>query len=114
MLARLRSTYAISAIISGVMLGSVAIEGASAAPNAAYCSEHARWVSQNNSANGQVVGGAARGALLGAGIGAFGGRAGRGAAIGAGVGALLGGARRTASASHIYHHAYADCMAGKW
>jgi hypothetical protein len=41
-----------------------------------------------------VVGGAAGGALVGAGIGSLSGKAGRGMAIGAGVGALAGGAKR--------------------
>ncbi|RLB70108.1 MAG: hypothetical protein DRH07_09295 [Deltaproteobacteria bacterium] len=41
-----------------------------------------------------VAGGAAGGALVGAGIGSLSGKAGRGMAIGAGVGALAGGARR--------------------
>jgi hypothetical protein len=62
-----------------------------ARPSPAACDRYARNYSHNYSRNGQVVGDAGRGALMGAGIGAISGRAGRGAAIGAGVGAVAGG-----------------------
>jgi YmgG-like glycine-zipper protein len=77
------------------------------------CEFYAQDQARRFSANGQVLGGAGRGALLGAGVGAISGRAGRGAAIGAGVGAVSGGARRSRSESQIYQHAFRECMAGR-
>ena len=46
---------------------------------------------------GSVVGGAARGALLGTAVGAIAGDTGRGAAIGAASGGMIGGMRRADS-----------------
>jgi hypothetical protein len=87
--------------------------GIANAQSARECEFYAQDYARRFGANGQIAGGAARGALLGAGVGAFSGRAGRGAAIGAGVGAVAGGARRAASSSHIYNHAFRECMAGR-
>jgi YMGG-like Gly-zipper len=86
--------------------------GIANAQSARECEFYAQDYARRFSANGQVAGGAARGALLGAGVGAFSGRAGRGAAIGAGVGAVAG-ARRASSASRIRDHAFRECMAGR-
>ena len=84
-----------------------------AQPSPADCDWYAQDYARNHSANGQVVRGAAGGALLGAGIGALAGGAGVGAAIGAGVGVIGGGARRSHQASRLYNHAYHECMAGR-
>lgn len=88
------------------------IQTSNAQNSAAYCDEYARNYAQQYGANGQVVRGAGRGALLGLGIGSFSGNAGRGAAIGAGAGAVIGVARRARSTSHIYNRVYQDCRAG--
>lgn len=85
----------------------------SARPSPAACDRYAQNYSHHYSRNGQVIGGAGRGALVGAGIGALSGRAGRGAAIGSGIGAVAGGARRATSASNLYQSAYHDCRAGR-
>jgi hypothetical protein len=104
--------FCAAAILLAAILLSVVTTRPAQAHSPAYCEHYARSYAYGHGGHGQVAGGAARGALLGAGIGAFGGRAGRGAAIGAGVGALAGGSHRAASASHAYHHAYTRCMAG--
>ena len=91
----------------------LSIQALRAQPSPADCDWYARDYAQNHSANGQMVRGAAGGALLGAGIGALAGGAGVGAAIGAGVGVLSGGARRSHHASRLYDHAYHECMAGR-
>ena len=79
---------------------------------------------------GQVVGGAARGAALGAVGGAIAGDAGKGAAIGAGTGAVFGGMKRNqqnrdyqaqvsaqqsqaAAQQSNYNRAYAACLQGR-
>jgi len=87
--------------------------GVASAQSPNDCDWYAQEYARTHSANGRVVGGAARGALLGAGIGSFSGNAGRGAGIGAGVGALVGGVRRASNSSHLYQHAYHECMAGR-
>ena len=97
----------------GVMTIGFLGTGIANAQSARECEFYAQDYARRFSANGQVAGGAARGALLGAGVGAFSGRAGRGAAIGAGVGAAAGGARRASSASRIHDHAFRECMAGR-
>ena len=84
-----------------------------AQPSPGECDWYAQDYARYHSANGQVVRGAAGGALLGAGIGALAGGAGVGAAIGAGVGVLSGGARRSHHHSRIYNYAYHECMAGR-
>src|SRR6186713_2880730 len=66
--------------------------------SATYCDSVARNYAQEASRQGQTFGGAAKGSLLGLGIGAIAGGAGVGAAIGATVGAIGGGARRHATA----------------
>ena len=99
-----------------VLLGAVTVlvgaESASA-QSVRECEFYAQDQARRFSANGQIAGGAGRGALLGAGVGAISGRAGRGAAIGAGVGAVSGSARRSRSESQIYQHAFRECMAGR-
>jgi hypothetical protein len=81
--------------------------------SATYCDSVARNYAQESSRQGQVFGGAARGSLLGAGIGAIAGGAAAGAAIGATIGVIGGGARRNGTAERMYHAAYQDCMAGR-
>jgi uncharacterized membrane protein len=79
--------------------------------SAVVCDSYARdYASQPR---GQVLGGAAKGSLLGAGIGAIAGGAATGAAIGAVVGVIGGGARRHAEADRSYNAAYQDCMSGR-
>lgn len=82
-------------------------------PSAMACDRFARDYAENSSRRGQVLGGAAKGSLLGAGIGAIAGGAGTGAAIGAIVGVVGGGARRSSTAERMYSVAYQDCMAGR-
>jgi hypothetical protein len=89
--------------------------GDAKAQSAAQCDRYARDHSYHGP-TGQVVGGAARGSLGGAAIGAIaGGRKGarRGAAWGAGVGAVAGGARRAADRDRSYRAIYDDCMRGR-
>lgn len=69
---------------------------------------------------GEVVRGAAGGALVGLGIGAIAGDAGKGAAIGAGSGAVIGGIKKkknkdAASAAVVdqYNRAYGVCLEGR-
>ena len=99
-------------VVGGIaVLGMVGAEKLCAQPSPVDCDRYAQDYARDHSRNGQVLRGAGRGALLGAGIGALAG--GAGAAIGAGVGALTGGARRTRHASRLYNHAYHECMAGR-
>lgn len=104
----------VSSVIGGLavfaVVGSAALR---AQPSAADCDWYARDYARDHSANGQMVRGAAGGALLGAGIGALAGGAGVGAAIGAGVGVLRGGVRRSHHASSLYNYAYHECIAGR-
>jgi len=101
-------------IISGfAIFATVGVGALHAQPSSADCDWYARDYARDHSANGQMVRGAAGGALLGAGIGALAGGAGVGAAIGAGVGVLGGGARRSHHASRLYNYAYHECMAGR-
>jgi len=72
---------------------------------------------------GEILKGAAGGALLGLGVGAIAGDAGTGAAIGAGTGALFGGIRKqqkkekraeqSAAAINAYNRAFGACMEGR-
>jgi len=89
------------------------VETASAAPSAVACDAYARDYAARASRQGQVLGGAAVGSLLGLGIGALAGASGVGAAVGATVGAIGGGARRHSTAQRMYDVAYQDCMAGR-
>lgn len=82
-------------------------------PSSITCDGFARHYAETNSRQGQVLGGGAKGSLLGAGIGALAGGAGVGAAIGAGVGLIGGGAKRQQTAERMYAAAYQDCMAGR-
>jgi len=81
--------------------------------SAVSCDNYARNYSENASRQGQMLGGAAMGSLVGLGIGAIAGGAGVGAAVGAGVGLIGGGARRQNTASKMYNAAYQDCMSGR-
>lgn len=85
----------------------------SSRPSATACDRYARSYAEDGSRQGQVLGGAAKGSLLGAGIGALAGGAGVGAAIGATVGIIGGGSRRRDTANRMYNAAYGDCMAGR-
>jgi uncharacterized protein YcfJ len=112
-------SFNLSAALLGLVLLTVATSishaqsSRSAAPSAIACDRFARNYAENNSRQGQVLGGAAKGSLLGAGIGAIAGGAGTGAAIGAVVGVLGGGARRSSTSERMYSVAYQDCMAGR-
>jgi hypothetical protein len=77
------------------------------------CDSYARDYASQASRRGQVLGGGAKGSLLGAGFGAIAGSAGAGAAVGAIVGGIGGGARRRADAERMYDLAFQDCMAGR-
>src|SRR5262249_27850406 len=57
-------------------------------PSAVACDRYAQDYGQRASARGQMLGGAAKGSLLGLGIGAIAGASGVGAAVGAGVGLI--------------------------
>lgn len=103
----------ILSVISGLAILALLGTGPLHAQSPADCDWYARDYARDHSANGQMVRGAAGGALLGAGIGALAGGAGVGAAIGAGVGVLSGGARRSHHASNLYNYAYRECMAGR-
>jgi len=81
--------------------------------SAVTCDSYARNYASESSRRGQVLGGAAKGSLLGAGFGAIAGAAGTGAAVGAAVGLIGGGARRRTDSDRIYNAAYQDCMAGR-
>ena len=82
-------------------------------PSAVACDNYARNYANNASRQGQVVGRAAAGGLVGLGLGAIAGASGVGAAVGATVGAIGGGARRQQTANRMYEVAYQDCMAGR-
>jgi predicted lipid-binding transport protein (Tim44 family) len=108
--------YPITVLLYGFLLliGATGVADAqSRAPSAVACDNFARNYAQNSSAQGQMLGGAAKGSLLGLGIGALAGGAGVGAAIGAGIGLISGGARRQSTASRMYDVAFRDCMAGR-
>jgi hypothetical protein len=91
----------------------VACVGQARAQSAMACDRFADNYAASHARQGQVIGGAARGSLLGAGIGAVFGGAGTGAAIGAGLGAIRGGARQGQTYSRLYDVAFRDCMAGR-
>ena len=94
-----------------VLLGA----GEANAQSATQCDRYARDYAYH-AGSGQVVGGAARGALGGAAIGAIAGGgkgARRGAAWGAGIGAVAGGAHRAHDRDRAYRAAYDDCMSGR-
>ena len=98
----------------GVLLVMTSIADAQPArPSAVACDNYARNYAQGSSRQGQMLGGAAKGSLVGLGIGAIAGGAGVGAAIGAGVGLIGGGARRQGTAQQMYNAAYQDCMTGR-
>jgi hypothetical protein len=82
-------------------------------PSAIVCDSFARDYANNASRQGQVFGGAAKGSLIGLGLGAIAGASGVGAAVGATVGLIGGGARRHQTADRMYTVAYQDCMAGR-
>jgi len=102
--------------VCGIALGMLSLTmsyAQSSRPSAVSCDRYARDYAENSSRRGQMLGGAAKGSLLGAGIGAIAGGAGTGAAIGAIVGVVGGGARRSSTAERMYSVAYQDCMAGR-
>ena len=107
--------WLISTVLSLLLMA--ALETASTAqstsPSAIMCDSFARDYAANTSRQGQVLGGAAKGSLLGLGIGALAGASGVGAAIGATVGAIGGGTRRQSTGQRMYEVAYQDCMAGR-
>ena len=99
--------------LAGVTLVCCATATAHAQSSAAACDRYASNYAHGHAQQGQVLGNAAVGSLVGAGIGAIFGGAGAGAAIGAGLGALRGGSRQSASYSHLYDAAFRDCMSGR-
>lgn len=105
---RILSTLLALALILGVG-GLQPVKAASAT----VCDAYARDFARDAGRQGQVVGGAAVGSLLGLGIGALAGGPGVGAAVGAGIGAIGGGARRQRTTDQIYRAAFQDCMAGR-
>jgi hypothetical protein len=82
-------------------------------PSAVTCDHYAHNLAQQRGAQGQMLGGAAAGSLVGLGIGALFAASGVGAAIGATAGLVGGGAKRQQRAQQIYAAAYQDCMAGR-
>ena len=102
-------------IFTGLVSAALIIGGASAAAaQSAQCDAYARDVANRytNSA-GNVIGGAALGAIGGALLGGAirGGKgARRGAVIGGGVGALGGAAHTSQEWQDRYYYAYNDCM----
>lgn len=89
------------------------LPGAHAEPSAAVCTQYANNYVQKNNNRGQVIGGAAGGSAIGAGIGLIFGAPGAGSVVGAGLGAIGGGARKSESGRIIYEDAFIDCMAGR-
>jgi hypothetical protein len=80
------------------------------AQSPADCDAYAR-----NEANrsGSVVGGAAVGALGGAGFGAIVGDSSKAAKRGAALGAVVGGVRNAGAKNSVHQRAYDDCMSGR-
>jgi hypothetical protein len=101
------------ALLSAGALSSDATAQSRSRPSSMACDRYAQNYAEGGSRQGQVLGGAAKGGLLGAGIGALAGGAGVGAAIGATVGVIGGGSRRRETANRMYNAAYQDCMAGR-
>jgi len=81
--------------------------------SAVVCDSYARDYATRASAQGQMLGGAAGGSLIGLGLGALAGASGVGAAVGATVGLIGGGAKRQQTADQMYNAAYRDCMSGQ-
>jgi hypothetical protein len=82
------------------------------AASATACDRYADNYASRYADRGQMLGGAAKGSLLGAGIGAIFGGAGAGAAIGAGLGVIRGGNRQASEYGRLYDLAFRDCMSG--
>ena len=76
------------------------------------CVNYATTYAKQASAQGQMLGGAAGGSLIGLGIGALAGASGVGAVIGGTVGLIGGGLKRQDKEQQLYDAAYRDCMAG--
>jgi hypothetical protein len=106
-------SIAVISLAAVLVAGSNNVAYAQGGRSATVCDGYARDYSNRASRQGQVLGGAAKGSLLGLGIGAIAGGAGVGAAIGAGIGIIGGGARRRADADRMYNAAYQDCRAGR-
>jgi hypothetical protein len=100
-------------ICSAVALSFVLMTASDAQPSAVMCDHYAHNLAQQRSAQGQMLGGAATGSLVGLGIGALFAASGVGAAVGATAGLIGGGAARQKRAQQIYAAAYQDCMAGR-
>lgn len=101
------------ALTAVLATGSSNLAQAQTGRSATACDSYARDYANQSSRQGQVLGGAARGGLIGLGIGSITGSAGAGAAIGAGIGVIGGGARRRNDADRMYNAAYQDCMSGR-
>jgi len=103
----------VCAITVALMIG-VYSHGASAT-SATVCDAYARNYATQTSRQGQIVGGAFVGSLIGLGIvAATGGTALLGGAlVGAGIGGMAGGTVRNDTANTIYRAAYNDCRAGR-
>ena len=100
------------ALIGAVPASTQSASAQSSRPSATVCDSYARNYANQNSRQGQVLGRAAGGSLIGLGLGALAGASGVGAAIGATVGVIGGGARREQTAAQMYQAAYQDCMNG--
>ena len=89
------------------------LPGAQAEPSAAVCTQYASNYVQQNNNKGQLIGGAAGGSAIGAGIGLIFGAPGAGSVVGAGLGVIGSGARKSESGRIMYEDAFIDCMAGR-
>jgi hypothetical protein len=97
-----------------IAAGLVLAPGTSSAQvSAIACDNYANTYAQRASRQGQLLGGAAAGSLVGLGVGALFAASGVGAAIGATVGLVGGGAVRHEREQEIYKAAYQDCMSGR-
>ena len=103
----------IAEISCALALSLIVTSATDAQPSAVMCDHYAHNLAQQRSAQGQVLGGAAKGSLIGLGIGALFAASGVGAAVGATAGLIGGGAARQKRAQQIYGAAYQDCMAGR-
>jgi len=104
----------IKVLAGGIALfASYPLPGAHSEPSAAVCNQYASSYAQQNNNRGQLIGGAAGGSAIGAGVGLIFGGAGAGAAVGAGLGIVSGSARKSESHRKLYEDAFIECMAGR-
>ena len=103
----------ISELSVALALSVLLMTSTDARPSAVMCDHYAHNLAQQRSAQGQMLGGAATGSLVGLGIGALFAASGVGAVVGATAGLVGGGAARQQRAQQIYAAAYRDCMAGR-